>query len=109
VTEPTQRLDKWLWCARFFRTRAMAAAVCEAGRVRIAGQAVRKAHHALRPGDVLTFPQGGRVRVVRVAGFAERRGPPAAAAALYDDLAPPEAAGRTADARPGDAGPSDPG
>ena len=88
----TQRLDKWLWCARFFRTRAMAAAICEAGRVRVSGQVVRKAHYALKPGDVLTFPQGGQVRVVRVAGFAERRGPAAAAVALYEDLAPPSRA-----------------
>ena len=85
---PTRRLDKWLWCARFFRTRAVAGAFCENGRVRVAGQVVRKAHYALKPGDVLTFPQGGAVRVVRVAGFAERRGPAAAAAALYEDLAP---------------------
>ncbi len=87
--EPTQRLDKWLWCARFFRTRALAAALCEAGRVRISGHVVRKAHYALKPGDVLTFPQGGLVRVVRVLGFAARRGPAPAAVALYDDLAPP--------------------
>jgi len=89
----TQRLDKWLWCARFFRTRAMAASICEAGRVRVSGQVVRKAHYALKPGDVLTFPQGNQVRVVRVAGFAERRGPAAAAAGLYEDLAPQPRAG----------------
>jgi ribosome-associated heat shock protein Hsp15 len=68
----------------------MAAALCAAGRVRIAGQVVHKAHYSLRHGDVLTFPQGGQVRVVRVAGFAERRGPAAAAAVLYEDLAPPQ-------------------
>ena len=88
----TQRLDKWLWCARFFRTRAMAAAICEAGRVRISGQVVRKAHYALKPGDVLTFPQGHHVRVVRVTAFAERRGPASAAVALYEDVAPQERA-----------------
>ena len=95
----TQRLDKWLWCARFFRTRAMAAAICEAGRVRVSGQVVRKAHYALKPGDVLTFPQGHHVRVVRVAAFAERRGTASAAAVLYEDLAPPEP--RAADAAGG--------
>jgi ribosome-associated heat shock protein Hsp15 len=99
--EPTQRLDKWLWCARFFRTRAMAAALCEAGRVRVSGQVVHKAHYTLKPGDVLTFPQGGLVRVVRVAGFAERRGPASAAVALYEDLAPPE---RSPSASPADLG-----
>jgi ribosome-associated heat shock protein Hsp15 len=96
----TQRLDKWLWCARFFRTRAMAAAICAQGRVRVSGQVVHKAHYTLRPGDVLTFPQGNQVRVVRVAGFAERRGPASAAAALYEDLAPPQARDGTEEAPP---------
>ena len=87
MTAPSQRLDKWLWCARFFRTRSVAAEICERGRVRIAGQVVHKAHYAVREGDVLTFPQGGHIRVVRVAGFAERRGAARQAQALYVDLA----------------------
>lgn len=91
MTAPSQRLDKWLWCARFFRTRSLAAEICERGRVRVAGQIVHKAHYAVRAGDVLTFPQGGQIRVVRVAGFAESRGPATAAAALYEDLAPRDA------------------
>jgi ribosome-associated heat shock protein Hsp15 len=80
--------------------------------VRVSGQVVRKAHYALKRGDVLTFPQGRLVRVVRVAGFAERRGPAAAAVALYEDLAPPTQGQDVPadDARPGsgtDGGPSD--
>ncbi len=88
MTEPSQRLDKWLWCARFFKTRDLAAAQCEGGRIRVSGQVVRKAHYAVRPGDVLTFAQGRAIRVVRVLGLAERRGPASAAAMLYSDLAP---------------------
>jgi ribosome-associated heat shock protein Hsp15 len=86
VNETVQRIDKWLWCARFCKTRAGAAALCEAGRIRIAGRVVTKAHAALREGDVLTFPQGERIRVVKVLAFAERRGGAAAAQNLYQDL-----------------------
>ena len=87
---PELRLDKWLWRARFFKSRSLAARVCAEGRVRRNGRARTKAGAAVRPGDVLTFPQGGRVRVVAVAALGERRGPAAEAAGLYRDLAPPE-------------------
>lgn len=84
-----QRLDKWLWHARFFKTRSLATRVCNAGGLRIDGEIVAKAHHTVRPGDVLTFPQGRHVRVVRVCALAERRGPASEAQALYEDLKPP--------------------
>lgn len=87
---PSQRLDKWLWCARFFKSRGEAAKLCDEGHLRVAGQITHKAHYALRPGDVLTFPAGRHIRVVRVAALASRRGPAAEARTLYDDLAPPE-------------------
>jgi ribosome-associated heat shock protein Hsp15 len=87
VNETVQRLDKWLWCARFCKTREIAAALCEAGRVRISGRPVAKAHAALRVGDVLTFPQGNRIRVVKVLAFAARRVSAPEAHALYEDLA----------------------
>ena len=86
----TLRIDKWLWYARFFKSRSLASRLCAAGRVRVNGTVVRKAHHALRPGDVLTFPQGPRIRVVRIVALGRRRGPAVEARALYDDLAPPE-------------------
>ncbi len=95
----TERLDKWLWCARFFKTRALASAFCETAGVRIAGNSVRKAHYQIRIGDVLTFvqprgvqphgPAKDAVRVLRIAALSERRLSPVLAAALYDDLAPP--------------------
>ncbi|MFN4284233.1 MAG: RNA-binding S4 domain-containing protein [Alphaproteobacteria bacterium] len=94
-----QRIDKWLWCARFFKTRALASAFCEDTGLRIAAQGgppqpARKAHHQIRVGDVLTFvlghgPAKGQARVLRVAGLSERRLSPPLAAALYEDLAPP--------------------
>jgi len=51
---PRMRLDKWLWCARFFRSRGVATRFCEEGSVRVNGGRTTKAHHAVRPGDVLT-------------------------------------------------------
>ena len=83
-----QRVDKWLWCARFFKSRTLAAKACHDGRIRVAGQALTKAHHPVKVGDVLTFPLGPNIRVVRVMALAMRRGPPAEARTLYEDLAP---------------------
>jgi ribosome-associated heat shock protein Hsp15 len=87
----TQRLDKWLWCARFFKSRSAAARFCDEGKLRVSGQLTHKAHYSLRPGDVLTFPLGPHIRVIKVTVLAGRRGPPAEARSLYEDLAPPEA------------------
>jgi ribosome-associated heat shock protein Hsp15 len=87
-----QRADKWLVFARFFKTRAVAAAVVEGGHLRVNGVKVARASHAVGPGDVLTFVQGSRVRVVRVESPAARRGPPAEARALYTDMDGPPAA-----------------
>jgi ribosome-associated heat shock protein Hsp15 len=84
-----QRIDKWLWSARFFKTRALAARACHDGRIRVSGQVLTKAHYAIKVGDVLTFPLGPNIRVVRVVAFAARRGPAAEARGLYEDLAPP--------------------
>lgn len=87
----TIRLDKWLWQARFFRTRSLAARVVAAGGVRLNSERTDKPARAVGPGDVLTFAQGARVRVVRVLASGARRGPPAEAALLYEDLSPPPA------------------
>jgi len=82
------RLDKWLWHARFFKSRTRASALCEEGRVRVGGKIVAKAHYAVKVGDVLTFPQGNRIRVVRVSALIARRVSAPEAATLYDDIAP---------------------
>lgn len=85
----TQRLDLWLWHARFFRSRSKASAFCSSGNLRLDGRHIEKAHQAVRVGDVLTFPQGRQIRVVRVLALAGRRGPASEAALLYEDLNPP--------------------
>jgi ribosome-associated heat shock protein Hsp15 len=81
------RLDKWLWQARFFKTRALAAQLVGKGRLRLNQTIVTKPHHRVRPGDVLTFPQGHVVRVVRVVELGSRRGPASEAQTLYEDIA----------------------
>ena len=89
MTGETLRVDKWLWFARLFKSRTLAAALCQSGRIRVNGVIVQKAHHGLRPGDVLTFPKADYIRVIRVVGLGSRRGPAAEAQALYEDLDPP--------------------
>lgn len=82
------RIDKWLWAARFFKSRTLAAAACNGGKVDINGDAA-KASRIVRPGDLLrvTLPRGRRI--VRVAVLADRRGSGSEAALLYEDLTPP--------------------
>lgn len=89
AAEQPVRVDKWLWYARFFKSRSLASRLCTAGKLRINRQITRKAHHSLKVGDVLTFPQGRDIRVVRVVAIGARRGAAAEAVALYEDLAPP--------------------
>jgi ribosome-associated heat shock protein Hsp15 len=81
-----QRIDKWLWHARVVRTRSDAAALVEAGHVRLNGKRMRAPGHAVRPGDVVTLALDRRVRVLEVEGFSERRGGPGDAVATYRDL-----------------------
>ena len=88
--EPTLRLDKWLWHARFFKSRSQAAAFCAEGRLRLNRRHIDRASATLRVGDVLTFPLGNAIRVVRVVALGKRRGPPAEARKLYVDLSGPD-------------------
>ena len=83
-----QRIDKWLWHARIVRTRSAAAALVEAGHVRVNGARVTAAGHLVRAGDVLTVALDFSVRVILVDGFSERRGGPDRAASLFHDLEP---------------------
>jgi ribosome-associated heat shock protein Hsp15 len=84
------RLDKWLWYARFFKSRTLASKVCETGRIRVNSQAVSKAKTTVKSGDVITFPQERDVRVIKILDIGARRGPAAEAQGLYEDLAPIE-------------------
>jgi ribosome-associated heat shock protein Hsp15 len=86
----TQRLDQWLWHARFFKTRGIATKLVSNGHVRVDGIRVSKPAYALKAGVTLTFPQARRIRVIQVDSLAARRGPAPEAQALYTDLTPPE-------------------
>lgn len=80
------RLDKWLWHARFFKTRTLAARQVSDGRVRVNGNRVSKPAQPVGSGDVLTFSQARHVRVVRITALGTRRGPAPEAQELYQDL-----------------------
>lgn len=84
------RIDKWLWSARFFKTRADATRCVASGRMRLDGEPMSKPHRQVRPGHVLTFAKGDDIRVIKIVALANRRGPATEARLLYEDLAPPE-------------------
>ena len=94
-----QRIDKWLWHARVVRTRSAAAALPTAGHVRLNGARIDASSRPVRPGDVVTVALDRTVRVLKVIGFAERRGSAEIARALYEDLTPPPAAAERAAGR----------
>lgn len=80
----TLRIDKWLWCARFFKTRSLAAEEIAKGRVTINDQ-VAKASREVRCGDTVTFRQGQIARTVVVRGLGGTRGPAPVAQLLYEE------------------------
>lgn len=86
MSDESQRLDKWLWHTRFFKSRAIASKLCAGSKVRVNRSVVAKAHYQVRAGDILTFPQARAIRVIRVLGFPERRGPASEARTFYEDL-----------------------
>jgi ribosome-associated heat shock protein Hsp15 len=84
----TVRIDRWLWAARAFRSRSLAANACDGGKVTVNG-ATAKPHKLIRPGDLIAITVTGGKREWRVLDVAERRGPATVARTLYDDLTPP--------------------
>ena len=78
------RIDKWLWHARFCKTRAIAQEKAAQGRVRLNGQRVEKPSAAVRVDDVMTLPHLGTVISLKVLGLGERRGPAPEAQLLYE-------------------------
>jgi ribosome-associated heat shock protein Hsp15 len=92
MTGGSLRLDKWLWFARFVKTRSLATKLVVDGRMRVNGAPTQKAHYAIKVGDVLTFPLGPHIRVIKVLALGSRRGPATEAQSLYEDLDPPRPA-----------------
>ncbi len=83
------RIDKYLWHARFYKSRTLAADAVSGGRVRINGEHCVKPAASVKAGDVLTLTAGSHVRIVKVVAFGVRRGPASEARQLYEDLTPP--------------------
>ena len=90
------RMDKWLWAARFYRTRSLAAAAIEAGQARLGAERV-KPSQVVKPGDEIVLRRVGLVWNIRVVALAERRGGAPEAAKLYRE-APESVAARELDA-----------
>lgn len=84
-----QRIDIWLWHARFFKTRSLSTKTCRGGKVRLNGQKIIKAKSPVIVGDILSFPQPDLVRIVRISALGKRRGAASEAQALYHDMTPP--------------------
>ena len=78
------RIDKWLWHARFCKTRGLAQEKAAKGHIRLNGHRIEKASAAVRIGDVMTLPAGGRVVSLKVLGLGLRRGPASEAQLLYE-------------------------
>ncbi|MBM7066594.1 RNA-binding S4 domain-containing protein [Actibacterium sp. 188UL27-1] len=93
------RIDKWLWHARFFKTRSLATKLVTEGKVRVNGTKISKPARNVSPGDTLTFAQGKVIRLIRITAIGARRGPAPEAQGLYEDLDPPTP-GDTKDAAP---------
>ena len=88
-----QRLDKWLWCARYMKTRSDCARLVTGGMVRVNRQPTDKPHARVRVGDVVTLPLRGEVRVARVLALAARRGPSSDAKLIYELVEEPASEG----------------
>jgi ribosome-associated heat shock protein Hsp15 len=81
-----QRIDRWLWHARLVRTRGAAAELAGSGYVRVNGMRIEAPGRMVRTGDVITVALERSVRVVKVCGFRERRGPAGSSETLYEEL-----------------------
>lgn len=80
------RLDKWLFFARVFKSRALAAERIEAGGVRVNAQSCSKPGKLVRPGDRIVVSAHGQVRAIQIDALGQRRGPASEAQQLYHDL-----------------------
>lgn len=90
MSDEAQRIDKWLWSARFIKSRSRAGQLVGSGKMRRNAERISKPGTRVRPGDVLTFVLNDAVRVIKIVALAVRRGPHSEAVTLYEDLAPIE-------------------
>jgi ribosome-associated heat shock protein Hsp15 len=88
IAGDSQRLDRWLWYARVTKSRTLAQALIERGKVRVNREKANRPSHVLKAGDVVTLSLGPKVRILTVKGFGVRRGPAPEAQALFEELTP---------------------
>jgi ribosome-associated heat shock protein Hsp15 len=81
-----QRIDRWLWHARVVRTRGAAAALAGDGNVRVNGMRIDAPGRMVRSGDVITVALERHIRVLKIRGFCQRRGPAGSGESLYEEL-----------------------
>ncbi len=96
ATASAVRVDRWLWAARFCKSRSLAAQACEGGKVQINGQRA-KAHKLVRPDDKVSFRHSRGLWEMTVLAVTERRGPAPVARLLYEDNSPPPATEQSSD------------
>ena len=84
------RIDKWLWYARFFKTRSLASQTVSSGHLRVNGIPIKKPGYMIKPGDILTFPKEQDIRVIEIVALDEKRRGAPEAQKLYTDLDPPK-------------------
>lgn len=89
----SQRIDKWLWYARFFKTRSLATKFVASGHLRLTrddkNARIEKPGFTIKPGDTLSFMIGQQVKIIHILHIGHRRGPAPEAQALYEDQSPP--------------------
>ena len=88
------RLDKWLWHARFMKSRSKSTKFCQSGKLRVNGNIISKAHYLVKPSDVLTFSMGSNIRIIKILNLGLRRGPASEAQGLYEDISPPKSSNK---------------
>ena len=81
------RVDKWLWQARFFKTRSLAAKLVKSGKLRLNGLLISKPSRGVEIEDILTFPKEMEIRIIKICNLGQRRGPASESQRLYQDLA----------------------
>ncbi len=90
MTDDHQRIDKWLWFSRQFKTRTLAAKVVMSGRIRINHERITKTSRTVQINDTITYVANKKVTILKVIGIGARRGPVSEAMMLYEDLSPPD-------------------
>ena len=86
----SQRIDKWLWHARFFKTRSIAQKQVTTGKVRVDREKISSPSRKVLPGNILTITMSRDIKIIEIVGIAEKRGPYIQAKLLYNDLSPPK-------------------